>query len=216
MSLAQEDPEEGLGDRWSWVFWLLLVAAAAPLTLSAVAILRACSDDDLIVGYSGLRGPDILFADRWQMALSFTQPGWSAALTALALLVLTGAVAGGRPTWLVVTGQRRVIGVLAAACALWAAGTAAVTVWFLRSDPTERALAMAANGSRRSTWVDWTSEASLVLLAVVVSAAAAALCLSTRSGRGRQRSSGDEDGDDGAGVRVGGRDDGGSGEEADR
>lgn len=178
-----EGTEEGAGTRWSWVSWLLALTVALPLALSVASVHRIVADDRVVEAYTGYQDLPVVFADRWRMVLTFTATGWSTTTSALGALVLAAVVAGGRPAWLVVPRQRLVVGVLAAACAVWAAGTAAVSAWTVFRGPTVWEETMALQGYERPSLLDWSLEGALSVVAVVVAAAAVALCRTTRGGQ---------------------------------
>lgn len=187
-SPVDEDLEpDDRGDRWSWVFWVLLGTAALPLFLAVASVQHLRADASVMAPYlAGPGYPSAVFSDRWELVESLSTVGSAGPLTAVAVVVLAGVVASRRPGWLVAPGARWAVAALGLACALWTAATATLSAWAALGEPTARELAEAQDGSPPTTWVDWAPGAAPQLFAVVLALAAVVLCVVSR-GPGRSR-----------------------------
>ena len=174
------DLEDDPAGRWSWVWWALLLAAALPLAVSVVAVQRLAGDAGAVVERTGYEDAPVVLADRWALVLVTHPPGWPAAISAFALLALAAVVAAGAPGWLLVACRRLLVGVTAAGCAVWAAGTAALSAWSVLRAPTARETATAQQGSVRPSVLDHGVETGLGVLAAAVATLAVVLCVTTR------------------------------------
>ncbi|NAZ77935.1 hypothetical protein GTQ99_21355 [Kineococcus sp. T13] len=183
------EEDGGPGEGWSWVFWLAVAAAGAPLLVSAEVVRRAVTGG-LREGSGPQPGePAQVFADRWSEVVAVAQTGWSTTCTALGALLLAAVVLAGRPGWLVPPrGGRVVVAVLAGAGAAAAAASGALSLVVLLGPPTPLQLHRQPPGTPQGPGLlDWAVEGGLHALALVLGLLVVGLCRTGAAGRGGGR-----------------------------